>query len=590
MKQILLFLATVCIGFTTQANAQYTDGVFILNEDWFGHQNSTINFWHVYDDEDPTYIDYRIFQQANYGYSLGCTAQFGTVYGGKLFVISKQDQDFGQGPDTQGARLVVADAKNMHMLYRQANIFSGPDGGSLADGRSFVGVDESTGYIGTSNGIFVLNLNTMMVEQRIAGTENPLITGWVSNDDVLGPLYKNQIGTMLRTQDYVFAIQQDKGVLVINPKTHQIETVIEGCFSSMVQSKDGYVWVGKNSNMENNGKYQVYPYGDNGSDGEKWKGDELLRIDPVTLDTEIKKLSQGGINQSWYAWTSGSFVASTHTNDLYFVYRDVKSASEWFNASKVYRYNIDAEEVNLIYNSQESMSRYIYTGGGVAISPYDNSLFLNLYLGVNEPDYWFTRHDISNMKVLNEKQPSKNYWFPAMVIFPDVYDPEVSEISDVTVPQGATHFEIDLTDVATDRDNLSAAIVKTVKSISNPELFSASIQGNILSIYPKDKSGTAQVTLKFNSNGKVVEKGFAVTVSPVTSNIEDVVSDEPIFEYYSEGVFISNLQSASDVEVYTLSGRLVHKERVSGESTRIDLSKGQTYILKIGDKRSKITL
>ena len=55
---------------------------------------------------------------------------------------------------------------------------------------------------------------------------------------------------MLRTADYVFAIQQDKGVLVIDPQTDKIIHTVEGCFSTMAQSKDGDIWVGRNTNMD----------------------------------------------------------------------------------------------------------------------------------------------------------------------------------------------------------------------------------------------------------------------------------------------------------------------------------------------------
>ena len=45
-----------------------------MNEDWFGHNNSTINFMTSSGD-----FAYRIFQTANPGKELGCTSQFGTI-------------------------------------------------------------------------------------------------------------------------------------------------------------------------------------------------------------------------------------------------------------------------------------------------------------------------------------------------------------------------------------------------------------------------------------------------------------------------------------------------------------------------------
>ena len=69
----------------------YTDGVFVLNEDWYGHNNSSINFLHP----ESGIIDYYLVQTnpANMDGSiiqtLGCTAQYGVIYGNKMYVISK---------------------------------------------------------------------------------------------------------------------------------------------------------------------------------------------------------------------------------------------------------------------------------------------------------------------------------------------------------------------------------------------------------------------------------------------------------------------------------------------------------------------
>lgn len=82
---------------------------------------------------------------------------------------------------------------------------------SIADGRSFVGVDETKGYVGTSNGIYILSFSPFEITGRIEGTENPLVTGDEDNADGVGPLYQNQIGMMLRTADYVLPYNRTRG-------------------------------------------------------------------------------------------------------------------------------------------------------------------------------------------------------------------------------------------------------------------------------------------------------------------------------------------------------------------------------------------
>ena len=70
------------------------------------------------------------------GHELGCTSQFGTIYGDKFYIVSKQEKD--PGATVIGSRLAVIDAKTMKVLKEFTRIGD-------SDGRSFLGVDEHTG-------------------------------------------------------------------------------------------------------------------------------------------------------------------------------------------------------------------------------------------------------------------------------------------------------------------------------------------------------------------------------------------------------------------------------------------------------------
>ncbi len=490
----------------TAQTTQYTDGVFILNEDWFGHNNSTINFLNPESGE----FYYHVLQENtdNAGLSLGCTAQFGTVYGDNIYIMSKQDQDSGETNPVSGGRVIVADAKTLKVKKVIPVIFE-INGKTAADGRGFVGVTEHKGYVGTSNGIFILNLNDFEIGGRIAGTENPLITGDESNANGEGPLYNNQIGMMCRTADYVFAIQQDKGVLVINPETDQVVKVIEGSYSTLTQSKDGTVWVGKNSNTA----YQKYPYG---TVGENWDGNQLLKINPHTLTTEIIDMTGGsGINQTWYAWTAGSLCASAKENVLYFTFNESKW--NWFTTSKMYRYDIDRGEFSLIYDSEEEQ-RYFY-GASIRINPLDDKIYAALYLDNIDQTYFIYQLD-NNGKRLKTFEPIKRYWFPAMFIFPDNYAPQVSKFSQLSL-NNTTPVTVDLQNMASDQDNLAAAITKRIISNDNESIVTASIKSNQLTLTAKsNKTGTANIKVRFNSNGKTVDRVQQVLVSTVSGDEE----------------------------------------------------------------------
>ena len=272
---------------TAQANEQvdYTKGTFIVNEDWFGHQNSTVNF--LSDDGKWTL---RAFQKENPGHELGCTSQFGTIYGDKFYIVS-QNREKDPGATVIGSRLAVIDAKTMKVLKEFTRIGD-------SDGRSFLGVDEHTGYIGTSNGIFLYDIDKMEIGERITGTEN-----------TSGSLYSAQIGTMIRVGDRVFAVHQKDGLLVIDAKTHTLETTIlkpeehEGHgLGSIVLSKDGTIWA--SPTVELTGTGASLPL--------------IWKVDPTTLTVQQVDIpTASGIEEipnSWYAWTADGFCASTKEN------------------------------------------------------------------------------------------------------------------------------------------------------------------------------------------------------------------------------------------------------------------------------------
>ncbi len=524
MKKILPSIIFWLIGvFALAETTEYTNGVFMLNEDWFGHNNSTINFINT----DDGVFDYLILQNNtdNSGLSLGCTAQFGTIYGDNIYIMSKQDQDPGETELKEGGRIIVADAKTLTVKKRIPTIYEMNEN-SAADGRCFVGVNEEKGYVGTSNGIFIFDLTQFEIKGRIEGTKNPLVTGDENNANGTGALYNNQIGMMCRTSDYVFAIQQDRGVLVIDPKADTIISVIEGCYSTLTQSKDGTVWVGKNSNMN----YQSYPYG---TSGEYWDGNQLLKINPYTLDTAIVSMRNGaGINQTWYAWTAGSLCASTKENKLYFAYND--NDWNWFTTSKMYCYDIDNDKYTLIYDS-ETEERYFY-GASLRINPLDDKIYAALYLSNIDQTYFIYELDNTGER-LRTLEPIQRYWFPAMFIFPDNSAPDVAEFSTVTL-NSTQPISIELSSMASDEDNLAVAITKRIISNDNEAVVEANIKHNQIILTAKEgASGTANIKVRFNSNGKTVDRTLLVNIdfsvtddeAPTTpTNLTAKVSEESI--------------------------------------------------------------
>lgn len=119
-----------------------------------------------------------------------------------------------------------------------------------------------------------------------------------------------------------------------------------------------------------------------------------------------------------------------------------------------------------------------------------------------------------------------NYWFPSLPVFPDNEAPVVADIDPVslTTEDGTT---VSLKDVATDADNMDAAIVKTVKEVSDEEVLKAEMTDGDLVITPL-KAGKADITIQINSNGKLAETVVSVEVTEATDidAVEGVKAEE----------------------------------------------------------------
>ena len=610
MKKIITLITSALIaGSSMLLTAQnYTNGVYVLNEDWYGHNNSTLNFWNP---ETET-IDYLIMQMANnYEYSLGCTSQYGQLYGDFIVITGKQDKDPGEPGDMKSGRVSILHRNTLKPVGDEVHplISVNEKDKSDADGRGVCFVDNKKFYIGTSNGIYVFKWDeqgkifTWDSEKIIPGTENVLITGdEVSNADGLGPLYQNQIGMMLRTQDYVFAIKQDLGVLVIDPQTDEIITIIEGCFSTMAQSKDGNIWVGVNYQEEGSEDNLNYPYGWN---GDAWNGSQLMCIDQYTLETKKVRLDTGGIPQSWYAWTAGTLTASETENVLYFVYTDPSLGQiNWFRNCVLYRFNIDAIDWNNIDLSNpdeayaegaceeiydSSFDNLYFYGGALQCNPKDGNLYASLYVGENiATQEWIYAIINSEGEMTQYQEPIKRYWYPAMFIFPDNEAPIVDGLEDITIAD-KNSVTVTLADKVTDNDSRNAAIVKSVSYVADESIVKAEITKGDLVLTPLNKGNTT-VEIAFNSNGKVVTKSINVSVTADVNSVEMTDIKRANVFAVAGNIMTTGIGTPQQVEVYNAQGALIKSTVVNNGEQIIGLAKGNLYIVKISNQSYKIVL
>ena len=304
--------------------------MFFLNEDWFGHDNGTVNFYSSVDDE----MFYRVYRRENEGAMLGTTTQFGTIYGGKLFLMSKQA---GSGNDA-GGRIVVADAKTLKKIASIDNI-----GG--ADVRGFIGVNDSIGYVGTTAGVYIYDIKNNQVGELIAGTGT-----------VGGNAYSNQIGDMARVHEYIFVAKQGEGVLVIDSRTNAVvATVALVDISSVFATNNGNVYAAYNA-------YSGWGSTDGSAAG-------FVKIDPYSFETTTIAMPDGmSVPNSWGAWHPGSVAVDSHNDDVvYFANKEYSRG--------IHRYNFATGEFTENYvELPVAAGGNEVTYGAVSINPADGHL------------------------------------------------------------------------------------------------------------------------------------------------------------------------------------------------------------------------
>lgn len=514
MRKIYL-LSSLLLGLL--GNAQnYTDGVFIVNEGWFGREGGSVNFIH-----SDNQISYRVYGDANGGSSLGNTTSYGTIYGDYFYFVSKQNDG------DKGGRLVVADAKTLQKIASINDLIG-------KDGRSFVGVDHNVAYIGTSDGVVLYDIPTMQVKITIDGTSG-------------------QIGNMIRTFQYVFAVKQNGGILVIDPENHTIKHTIVGDYASITQAKDGSVWaIG---------------------------GNKLYNINPTSFSVKEYDIPTTQYFASWGAWNAGSFTYSNTENALYWI----NSVSAWEMGKQIIKFDINTKTFNEHFASvpgQETQYKQIPYGAALRINPINGRLILTTTesgWGTHYQKNWVHTYNTDGT-LADTKTLQDHYWFPSMPVFPDNHAPVINgnneeniSITEVT--------RINLSEVVSDVDNLQAGIVKNIKFISDTSIISAEINDkDELVITPLDK-GYASVEVIFNSNGKMVEKTYNIDTTLLSvSNVEKTqlsIYPNPTSDY----IHIKSNENIQEVQILDISGKLV-KTSVGNKVDIRPLNRG-IYIVRI---------
>lgn len=557
-------------------------GVFLLNEDWFGHNNSSLYFLEDIKDRTETEawnIHYGIFRQANPGKSLGCTSQYGIIYGDHLYISSKQEQDGGD--DLKGSRFCMTSTKNLALEYEYEQYPT-----KNTDGRALLGVDTAKIYVGTSNGVFVFNPQTKtMSEKCIAGTENEGADG-----DEYTALYYHQCGMMLRVGDRVYITHQSKGIIVVNPQADTIihvipnvkdpkdEKVIHG-YGSIVLGVDGFIYASLNKDTGQSG--EAAPY--------------LVKINPVTYEESIievpSKVEVDGKSvtilppsNSWYAWAADGLRSAPKERAIYWSGK----SSKFLPSQDYFRYDLDSGKFSHIFGTSD-LSKSFY-GSAFGINPISGNINAILFKSYASSSGYEIIEFTPEGKTVTRQPMSQHYHFPALFIYPDNAQPVAKAIDSIVFDTNdeATMkpVELNLLDYVSDVDNNNQAIWSSIASVSTPDIVTTKLEMNHLTITPEASEGTTTINIMYNSNGKVVESPINITIKAKTA-INSVSAAEQSNVYYHNGELVLHDLSGSKVALYNMSGVLVYRTAVrdAHEVRAVELEPGVyvAYIARNGN-------
>ncbi len=551
----------------TPLEGGYVDGTLIINEEWFGHTNGGMNYI-----TPEGEIMYQVYERENPGMSFGCTSQYAAIWADKLIVISKQASDAGD-PLPGGGRVVVADARTLRRIGSIDDLAFGDETKS-ADGRAVVGATPNKVYVGTSNGIYIVDINEVKVIGKITAFDEAGSAG--------ADLYSGQIGDMVHAGRYVFGIKQNTGGFVIDTETDRvIKNYPYQTVQGVTQTADGHVWLA--AVADGCGMF--------------------ICIDPETLE-EVDDMSvtlPDGMAYptcSWGAWRNTPFVGCHSRNTLWFSAGGGIAGGS--SKDKYYGWEVgtDPASITPVFDMAEanltgSNSRVLQkTYGTLRYDDRSGELIVMTTEDSSSGHYRYNWTHFINPEtgeILRTIELRPYYWFQAFAVFPDKHN-AVIDFDNIDIDLSEGEKVIELTEFVTDPDNIDAnikfSLVEQSALISRaPEQdtpASVALEGKKLTVTPQ-AAGKHFFTLAAESNGRTVSKTVAVNVSDTITGINSQTVKNGTITCDGRRIFINGFEG-QNFRIYDVTGRELNSFFVDSDAYVFDFGNhGGIYVVSNGD-------
>lgn len=450
------------------ALTDFTDGMLIVNEGWYGNDPGSVNF--MSNDNEMTY---DAFALANPDRLLGVTSQYGDRYGDRVYVVSKQSRE------TNGVIGGMVTAMNAETLKWECQIDKLP-----AQSNAFCGVSATKGYVSTKKGIYVINLEDMTLGNVVEGTD-------------VGRYC--ECGDMVKMGKYVFATHKLEGVIAIDTETDKMTVVDAPTAVGLTVTADGSLYAATQN-----------------------EDAEFVRIDPVTLATE--NIDVPGTNTKianiWPTWRKPPLAADVSDNVVYY-------ATAVNNAKTVSRFDLDKREYDPefiklpVSDNGEQMELY---GQGVSVDPATGDIVLMAVEGGYGTHYMVNAvYRVDPATGIIDKGNTVTfkpyYWFPAMAVFPDFDAPELT-LTDIAIDKDRP-YQLELADATTLRTGNAHLIDYAITGGDAETLSVAALGGNGAYALTGLKGGKVTLEVTATYRGLATTAHLTVTVNDM-SGIADV--------------------------------------------------------------------